>query len=308
MFAPVSVDAVLIAGPTAGGKSAAALALAREIGGAIINTDSMQIYREARILTARPTAEDEAQALHLLYGHVSVNEFYSVGRYCADAARSLDEVRREKRIPIFTGGTGLYFDALTEGLADIPPIPAAIRETARLRREKLGAGAFFEELRARDPETSARLRAGDTQRTLRAFEVLEATGRPLAQWQREKEKPLLAGLKLARFVISPPRDVLHDRINARFEAMLMQGTMEEAARLVDIPAQLPAAKILGRRELLAVRADELSLEEAAAKIQAATRQYAKRQLTWFRNRMADWVWIEDLRLSNILSAMQSHLL
>jgi tRNA dimethylallyltransferase len=304
----VSVDAVLIAGPTASGKSAVALALAREIGGAVINTDSMQIYREARILTARPSVSEERNAPHLLYGHVGVGEPYSVARYCADVAQALQAVKEKDRVPIFAGGTGLYFEALTKGLADIPPVPAEIRERTRRHREKIGAEAFHAELAARDPETAARLRAGDTQRTLRAFEVLEATGRPLAQWQRAQGKPLLDGMAPARFVLSPPRDVLHTRINARFEAMLKHGAMAEAQRLADIPDRLPAAKILGRRELLAAEAGEISLEEATCRAQAASRQYAKRQLTWFRNRMADWVWVEELDFSNILSAIRSRLL
>jgi len=294
------VDAILIAGPTASGKSAAALALAEAIGGAVVNADSMQVYAEARILTARPSEEDMARAPHLLYGHVSVREPYSAGRYQTDAARAMSDARQAGCIPIFTGGTGLYFGVLTDGIADMPAVPAAIREAVRTRREAIGAEAFHAELAARDPETTAKLKIGDTQRTLRAYEVFEATGRPLSAWQREMGKSVLDGLKLARFVISPPRDVLRARIDARFDAMLAASAMAEAAVLADLDPALPAAKILGRRELLAVQAGELSLEEAAARAKAATRQYAKRQVTWFRHRMVDWNWLESQDSSNIL--------
>jgi len=295
----MSVDAVLIAGPTASGKSAAATALAARLNGVVIDADSMQIYREPRILTARPSGEDMARVPHVLYGHVGVHDAYSVGRYSSDAAAALADTRGKGMLPIFTGGTGLYFSALTEGLADIPPIPDSIRDAVRRHREAIGAAAFHAELMARDP--GARLRASDTQRTLRAYEVIEATGKPLAHWQRDKGKPVLEGLRLARVVVAPPRPELHARIDARFDRMLAAGALEEAAALADIDSALPAAKILGRRELLAARAGELSLPDAAARAKAATRQYAKRQLTWFRHRMADWVWLEPSEPGNFLT-------
>ena len=231
----MSVDAVLIAGPTASGKSAAALALAEHAHGVVINTDSMQVYREARILTARPSEEAEARAPHRLYGYVSIDEPYSVGRYQIDAAAALAGVRAENRLPIFIGGTGLYFDALTNGLAPIPAVPVDIRSRVQVRRDEIGAEAFFEELKTRDPESAARLRASDTQRMLRAYEVFEATGRPLSSWQQEKPLPgPLAGLKLARFVIAPPRPELHRRIDRRFDTMLEDGAVDEAARLSSV--------------------------------------------------------------------------
>jgi tRNA dimethylallyltransferase len=291
-FASVSFDAVLIAGPTASGKSAAALALARAIGGVIVNADSMQVYTEPRILTARPSDADIARALHRLYGHVGVHEPYSVGRYQADAATALAEARAAGRVPIFVGGTGMYFGALTDGIADMPAVPSAIRAATARRRETLGAEAFHAELAARDPETAARLDAGDTQRNLRAYEVVEATGRPLSYWQTRMGKPVLAGMTLARFVIAPPRAELHARIDARFDAMLEAGATEEAARLADLDPALPAAKILGRRELLAVHAGTMTPEDAAHLAKIATRQYAKRQMTWFRGRMKEWEWVE----------------
>jgi tRNA dimethylallyltransferase len=289
----MSVDAVLIAGPTASGKSAAALALAERANGVVINTDSMQVYREARILTARPGADAEARAPHRLYGHVSVTEAYSVARYQAEAAAALADARAEGRLPIFTGGTGMYFGALTVGLADIPAVPADIRKAAAARRDAIGADAFHAELAARDPEIAARLRPSDTQRVLRAYEVFEATARPLSAWQRGK--PLagpLAELKLARFVIAPPRAELHRRIDERFMHMLTAGAVEEAARLSSLQLSRSAAKILGLRELRASSTGAMAVEEAVSTAQAATRQYAKRQLTWFRHRMADWSWLE----------------
>jgi tRNA dimethylallyltransferase len=289
----MSVDAVLIAGPTASGKSAAALALAEHAGGIVINTDSMQVYREARILTARPNADAEARAPHRLYGYVGVDETYSVARYLADAAAAFAEARGQKRLPIFVGGTGLYFGALTDGLADIPSVPPEIRKQVQRRREELGAEAFFEALRTRDPDSAERLRASDTQRVLRAAEVFEATGRPLGEWQREKPLPgPLAGLSLARFVIAPPRPELHRRIERRFDAMLGDGAVDEAVRLSSVDSSKPAAKILGLRELVAVSTGAMAVDEARALAQASTRQYAKRQLTWFRHRMADWRWLE----------------
>ena len=289
----MSVDAVLIAGPTASGKSAAALALAEHAHGVVINTDSMQVYREARILTARPTPEAEAQAPHRLYGYVGIDESYSVARYQADAAKAFAETRAEKRLPIFTGGTGLYFGALTDGLADVPTVPPDIRARVQVRRDEIGAEAFFEELKTRDPELGVRLRASDTQRTLRAYEVFEATGRALSAWQAEKPPPgPLTGLKLARFVIAPPRPELHRRINHRFDVMLEDGAVDEAMRLSSVEPSKPAAKILGLRELQAVSTGAMAVDEARSSAQAATRQYAKRQLTWFRHRMADWRWLE----------------
>jgi tRNA dimethylallyltransferase len=296
----MSVDAVLIAGPTASGKSALAAALAQQIDGVIVNADSMQVYRQTRILTARPTDQDMADAPHLLYGHVSVAEAYSAGRYQAEAAHALRTARESGRIPIFTGGTGMYFGVLTEGIANIPEIPAGVREAAEALREEIGAKAFHDELAARDPEAAARLNDGDTQRTLRAYEVFEATGRPLSEWQKEMGEPLLGGLSLARIVVAPPRDVLHDRINARFDAMIADGALEEAKALEGIRLSPSAAKILGLRELQAVAEGAMALEEAKTLAKTATRQYAKRQMTWFRSRMTDWKWAEEPEISNIL--------
>ena len=252
----------------------------------------MQVYAEPCILTARPSEDVMRRVPHVLYGHISVTEPYSVGRYQSDAARALEQVRGWGRVPIFVGGTGMYFGVLTEGIADIPPVPAETRAAAQIRRKEIGAEAFHVELSERDRDSAARLRASDTQRVLRAYEVFEATGRPLSEWQKEGSTPVLAGLELARFVLSPSRDELYTRIDARFDRMVEQGAMAEAVALAGIEASSPAAKILGRRELLAASAGTMSLEDAKSAAKQATRQYAKRQLTWFRNRMADWTWVE----------------
>jgi len=294
-------DAVLIAGPTASGKSAAALALAEHIGGAVINADSMQVYEEAPILTAQPEAEARARAPHLLYGHVPAREVYSVGRYAEDARRALDEAQAMKRIPIFTGGTGLYFAALTDGLAQIPAIPVKVRAEARALLAEIGVEALHARLALRDPETAAGLRPSDPQRTLRAYEVMEATGRPLLHWQRDAGTPVLKDLKLARFVLDPPRPLLRAAIAERFEAMLDKGGREEALALSDLDPALPAAKLLGLRPLIAEARGELGRDEALLQAVIATRQFAKRQMTWFRNRMADYVWVSPVE-GNIITA------
>ena len=297
------LDAVLIAGPTASGKSGAALALAERIHGAIINTDSMQVYREPRILTAGPSVEDEARAAHMLYGHVSVRDRYSVGHYQNDAIAALKQAREMGRVPIFVGGTGMYFSVLTDGIAEIPYVPPDVRAKTESRRNKLGAEKFFAELAERDPQSAAHLKQSDTQRTLRAYEVFEATGKPLSFWQSQMGAPALNGLTLARFVLAPEREELNRRIDTRFETMLANGAMEEAASLKGLDPTLPAAKILGLRELQAVRAGTLPLAEATTLAQTATRQYAKRQMTWFRQRMKDWEWPEASNADEIAARL-----
>ena len=293
----MSWDAVLIAGPTASGKSALALQLAERIGGAVINADSMQVYAELRVLTARPTREDEARAPHLLYGQVSVRERYSAGRYQDDAARALEEARAAKRMAIFAGGTGLYFKVLTEGLSPIPAVPAEIRARAAARLAALGAEKFHAEFALRDPETAAGLRASDKQRTLRAASVLEATGRGLKRWQETQGRPVLKGMRVARFVLAPPREEIHTRIAARFARMMEEGALQEARALMDLDPALPVARALGVPQLLGHLRGEMTLEEAVAAAESETRRYAKRQLTWFRRFMSDWKWLEssDLR-------------
>jgi tRNA dimethylallyltransferase len=296
----LSVDAVLIAGPTASGKSRAALELAATIGGTIINADSMQVYREPRILTARPSEADLARVPHLLYGHVPAREHYSTGRYQGDAGIALAEVRSAGRLPIFVGGTGLYFRALTDGLSEMPRVPAEVRAAARARLAALGNATFHAELESRDPEMATQLHPGDSQRMLRAWEVLEASGRSLAFWQRNAGKSVLDGLTLARIVIEVPRETLRERIAARFNAMIAAGAMGEALALRDLDPALPAARIIGRRELLALHDGTLDEAEAVERAVVATRQYAKRQDTWFRNQLTDWSRVDGLQ-GNLIS-------
>ncbi len=297
-----SFDAVLLAGPTASGKSASALALAEAINGAIINADSMQIYRELALLSAAPSPADRARSPHHLFGHVGVRESYSVGRYAQEAETALAQVRAEGRVPIFCGGTGLYFMALVSGIARIPAVPPQTRAAVAKSRLELGAVRFHAELVRRDP-ASAGLNPADTQRTLRAMEVLAASGRPLSFWQRHSAPAVLAGLRLKRFVLSPPREELYERIDARFLRMLDSGALAEASALADLDPGLPAAKALGLRPLKDHLAGRMSLADAVAQSQTATRNYAKRQLTWFRHRMADWTWVVDgnIIITNSLS-------
>jgi tRNA dimethylallyltransferase len=263
----------------------------------------MQVYAELSILTARPSADDERRVPHRLYGHVSARERYSVGRYQDEAAAALAEARHAGRIPIFVGGTGLYFDVLTKGLSPIPAVPSEVREATRRRFDTMGRDAFFAELQLRDPGGAAKLRVSDTQRLLRAMDVLEATGRPLSGWQAMSGKPVLEGLSMARFVLAPAREELAERIYRRFQEMVEKGAVDEARGLIRLPADLPASRAVGVPQLWAHLSGEMSLDEAIAAAQLATKQYVKRQLTWFRNRMADWLWLDGPELSNFISQM-----
>jgi len=293
-------DAVLIAGPTASGKSAAALELAEQIGGAVINADSMQVYREAPILTAQPSAADKARVPHLLYGHVSAREVYSVGRWRDDAAKALAEARAMDRVPIFVGGTGMYFMALTDGLSHIPATPDDVRDDARALLDDIGVEALHARLAERDPLTASKLRPSDPQRVLRAYEVFESTGRPLVEWQDAPGEPVLKDAKLAAFVLDPSRDMRRALIAERFEKMLDAGALDEACALEGLDPSLPAAKLLGLRPLQALAKGTLTQAEALDGAITATRQFAKRQMTWFRNRMPHYIWY-DPNLSNIIA-------
>ena len=300
----MTVDAVLIAGPTASGKSQAALALAEEIGGAIINADSMQVYSELNVLTARPSSESTQRLPHRLYGHVPVCERYSAGRYQNESARAFEQIREQKLVPIFVGGTGLYFSVLTEGLSPVPAVPISVRKSVRERFDTLGREAFFRELEKADPLTAAKLRPSDTQRLLRAADVMEATGRPLSAWQKMSGRAVLAGFNVGRFVIAPDRELLAERIDSRFLEMLNHGALDEARPLMGLDPTLPAAKALGLPQLWRHLAGETDLETATREAQTATRQYAKRQLTWFRNRMTDWKWLNQNEISNLITEMR----
>ena len=288
----MTFDAVLIAGPTASGKSAAALELAEEIGGVVINADSMQVYREAPILTAQPSADDLARRPHLLYGHVSAREVYSVGRWRDDAAKALAQARAMECVPIFVGGTGMYFMALTDGLAHVPATPDEVRDAARALLDDIGVEALHARLTERDPLTASKLRPSDPQRVLRAYEVFETTGRPLAEWQDTPAEPVLKAARLAAFVLDPPRDVRRARIAQRFETMLDAGALDEARALEGLDPSLPAAKLLGLRPLQALARGTLTRGEALDGAIIATRQFAKRQMTWFRHRMPHYIWYD----------------
>ena len=281
--------AVLIAGPTASGKSALALALAERIGGTIVNADSMQVYADLRIITARPTPAEEARVPHRLYGQVDAAVNYSVGQYLADARAALDDVRRSGRVAIFVGGTGLYFKALTAGLAAVPPIPPDIRESVRARLARHSAPVLHAELARLDPAAAARLSPNDRTRVARALEVVEATGRPLADWQAQG-LPALIGTQAPRVFIAPDRAALYARIDARFATMIAAGALDEvrllAARGLD--PLLPAMKAHGVPWLIRHLAGEITLEEAAHHARLDTRHYAKRQFTWFRHQLGDW--------------------
>jgi tRNA dimethylallyltransferase len=369
--APPPLRPVLIAGPTASGKSALAGALAQRFGGVIVNADSQQVYREWRVLTARPSAEEEAALPHRLYGHVGVEEPYSVGRW-------LDEVRlvlagegdphspkppphpsptrgkgapapgtvlhqgntlryehaahapasggsnapkerddpdaglpsplagegqgggppredQERGLrPIIVGGTGLYLKALTQGLAPIPEVPAAIRAAGEAELAQAGLARFAERLAARDPETAAALDLANPRRVLRAWEVLEATGMSLATWQRRTPAPLLPLHACTAIALDPPRAWLHARCDARLDAMLAGGALDEVARVMELPLppDAPGLKAVGAAELARHLAGSLTLDEAAARAKTATRRYAKRQLTWMRNQMPAWARID----------------
>lgn len=285
----MATGCVLIAGPTASGKSAVALAVARATGGVIVNADSMQVYRQLRILSARPSAADEAAA-HRLFGFVDVRAPFSVALW-ADAVKPvLAELKAAGRLAIVTGGTGLYFKALEDGLADAPSSTPEGRAAAQRRRAELGPEGFLAELVAMDP-ASAALNAGDTQRTLRAWEVVTVSGRGLTDWQAEAAMPLIDPARTARYVIDTPRPALNARIDARFDAMMAEGALEEAQAFWALTPDpmLPAAKALGLPQFKRHLDGAMELADAVADAKLQTRRYAKRQSTWFRNQTADWV-------------------
>jgi tRNA dimethylallyltransferase len=283
--------ALLIAGPTASGKSAAALELAKAFGAVIVNADSMQVYADLRILTARPTVEEEASAPHRLFGAIDGAVNFSVGAWSRCALEILAEIG-EKRA-VFVGGSGLYFRALTEGLSDVPPVPATVRERIRAEAERRATADLYAELAALDPSTAARLPPSDRQRTLRALEVLEATGRPLASFQGARAAPAFPPGEWTGLFLAPDRDALYSRIDARFDAMLYRGALDEAAALMRrrLDPALPVMRALGVRQLIAYLEGRLSLAEAAESAKLETRRYAKRQFAWARHQLPGFQWV-----------------
>jgi tRNA dimethylallyltransferase len=286
-----TLKTVLIAGPTASGKSQLALELAARGGGVIVNADSMQVYGALRILTARPSLADEAAAAHRLYGHVPAATRYSVGRWLGDVVVVLDEARRDGRQAIVVGGTGLYFKALTEGLAAVPAIPAELRAAISDETEGVETPVLHARLAAIDPEDAAAIRTSDRTRILRAMEVATATGRSLAEWRRDAAAPPLVDAATAELMLlDPDRAALRARIAVRAGRMLEEGALAEVEALIalGLDPDLPVMKAIGVRELMAFQAGARSADEALAAIAADTRRYAKRQMTWFRNQMANW--------------------
>jgi tRNA dimethylallyltransferase len=290
-------EIILIAGPTASGKSALALALAEKRGGVVINADSMQVYRDLRIITARPTVREEQRVPHLLYGHVDAAENFSVGRWCREAVAALASAQGEGRAAIVVGGTGLYFNALTCGLAAVPPIPADIRAAVRARLQSNGVAALHAELTARDPVMAARLMPGDRARVSRALEVVLATGRSLSVWQADDAPASLDPSAAAKIFLMPDRDELLRRIDARFDGMLAAGALEEVRALAarNLDPDLPAMRAHGVPWLIRHLRGEVTLAEAADAAKRETRQYTKRQATWFRNQLPEFAWVAPER-------------
>jgi len=299
--------AVVIAGPTASGKSALALQLAQTHDAVIINADSMQVYRDLRIITARPTPEEEAQVPHRLYGHVDAAVNFSAGHWVADAAVALAQARAQNRLPIFVGGSGLYFKALISGLSAVPPIPAKVRDSVRARLELDGVEALHAELARRDQATAERLRPRDRTRIARALEVIESTGRSLTDWHRDGLPPLLPQGQFSALFLAPDRDQLYARIDARFDAMLAAGAPEEVAALAarHLDPLLPAMKAHGVPVLIRHLKGEITLEEAATIARADTRHYAKRQFTWFRHQLPEFEWKKPDEAGRWLDALRS---
>jgi tRNA dimethylallyltransferase len=285
--------AILIAGPTASGKSALAARLAERHGGVVINTDSMQVYADLRRLTARPDPDEEARVPHRLYGHVDGCVNYSVGHFSRDAAALLQSL--DGRLPVFVGGTGLYFRALEQGFSELPPVPDAVRAQVRNEAEGRPTEALHAELARHDPEGAARLRPSDRMRVMRALEILLATGRPIASFYGDPVPGPLAGWNLERIFLAPDRAVLRARIDARFRAMIAAGALDEVARLRarTLDPMLPVMRAHGVPGLIAHLDGAMSLEDAIIRGQADTRAYAKRQFTWFRHQMgSEWRWMD----------------
>ena len=281
---------ILIAGPPASGKSALAMEIAGRFGGAILNADAFQIYSNWQVLTARPSKVDEDKAPHFLYGHIAPNAAYSVGHWLAEITPLLNASPR----PIITGGTGLYFQALTKGLANIPPIPPEIRKAAQEEISKKGFEALLSGL---DAATKSQIDCKNPMRVQRAWEVQKATGRSIAVWQASTPKPLLPVARCITLLCDVDKEWLNQRIENRFHKMIEEGALDEAAaNLPSWSADLPASRAIGARQLIAHLRGEMSLSKAIEEATIATRQYAKRQRTWFRSKMDNWSKCDPRRL------------
>ena len=292
---PATAPILVVAGPTASGKSALGLALAEKFNGTVINADSMQVYRDLRVLTARPTPEEEARVPHRLYGVLDGAVHGTAALWRRLALEAIAGTVAEGRLPILLGGTGMYLRGLFEGLADIPEIPDAARAEARTKLAQVGPEGLHLALSALDPETAARLMPGDSQRLVRAYEVALGTGRGLAGWQADSPAPPLPN-PVCRLLLRPPRATLYARIDRRFEAMMAAGALDEARAVLartDLPADAPMRKAHGLPELIQYLKGEMTREEAVRTGQLNTRHYAKRQTTWFRHQFAPDLVVEN---------------
>jgi len=292
----------IVAGPTASGKSALALQLAERFGGTIINADSAQVYRDLRIVTARPSPEEEARAPHCLFGHVDAADTgYSAARWAAEARVEIDRAVAAGSLPVLVGGTGLYLRTLIDGIAPVPEIDPAIRAEVRA----MNLSDAYAALTVVDRAEAARLNPADTARIGRALEVVRSTGRPIADWRRERVGGIGERIDQIATILLPPRGWLNERIDRRFAAMVDAGAMAEVAALItreDVPLDAPIRRAIGMPELAAAALSEISLDDAIARASLATRQYAKRQYTWFRNQpSADWTRTEETDSFNQIS-------
>jgi tRNA dimethylallyltransferase len=295
MDAAFNKIAVLIAGPTASGKSAVAMRVAAEMDGVVINADAMQLYGDLDILTSRPSPADERAVPHRLYGVVPGAEAWSAGRWLEAARAEIEAAWSQGKVPVVTGGTGLYFKVLEDGLSPVPPIPAAVRARWRERLRAEGAPALHAELARLAAQEAARIEPRDSQRIVRALEVLEATGKPLAaHFAQARESSILKGVDVRRLALLPPREELYAVCDARFATMMARGALDEVKALLakGLAPDLPVMKAIGVKPLSDFLAGQLSEEQAVALAQRQTRNYAKRQMTWIRNQMADWPVVE----------------
>ena len=291
--------AILIHGPTASGKTKLAIALAELLDGEVVNADSMQVYMDLSVLTARPSAEELAAVPHHLFGHVDAAERYNTGQWLGEAEAVINDIIRRGKVPVIVGGTGLYFLALTQGLSDIPPVPEDVRADVRALLQAEGASGLRTRLEAVDPASVERIKGSDRQRLSRAYEVWLATGKTISELQSARAAPVLGEGEWLGVALTPHRPRLYQRIDRRFQGMMMQGAMGEAEALVErnLPPDLPAMKAHGMPWLAAFVRGDISAEEAAENAQRDTRRYAKRQFTWIGRQFPFWPRIPGMDLA-----------
>lgn len=282
--------AILIHGPTASGKTALAIELARHYQGEVVNADSMQVYSGLHVLTARPSAQELSVVPHHLFGHIDPGAYYSTGQWLEEAGAVIGDIRRRGKVPILVGGTGLYLLAITQGLSEIPPVPEEVRADVRLMAQEEGGAGLMARLREVDPETAATLKQGDKQRLARAYEVWLATGKPISAFRGHRSRPVLEPDEWLGVALTPPRAKLYARIDRRFGGMMIEGAMDEARALVarELDPQLPVMKAHGMPWLAAYLRGEMSAEDAADHAKRDTRRYAKRQFTWIGRQFPFW--------------------